>query len=70
MEDFYFAYDYDKENKTATRLYRHRDGLFERYDKDKKEWYETPEQCCIFIGQDLDYDEITEEEAKELTVLW
>ena len=68
MGDFYFAYGYDKEKKTASRLYRHIDSEFERYNPEKHEWEPAPEQCCIFIGEDCEYDEITEEEAKELIV--
>lgn len=70
MEDFYFAYGYDKAKKTANRLYRFIGGLFEKLDKDTKEWKEAPEQCKIFIGEDWEYEEITENEANSLTVLW
>ncbi|MFC5468420.1 hypothetical protein ACFPPD_06785 [Cohnella suwonensis] len=66
-EDFYFAYGYD--GKTATRLYRFVGGNFERYDPSDKSWTPDPGQSRIFIGEDLEYDEITEEQAKQIAVL-
>lgn len=70
MEDFYFAYGYNKKNKSASRLYRHINHNFERYNKDKKKWESSPEQSCIFIGEDWDYDEITEQQAFEIIENW
>lgn len=66
MEDFYFAYGYVPESNKADRLYRFLGGQFERYHLDKSEWSPAPEQCCIFIGEDAYYDEITEEQANEI----
>ncbi len=66
MDDFYFAYDYD--GKTASRLYRFVGGNFERYDPVDKAWMPDPDQCRIFIGEDLEYEEIPEEQAKQITV--
>ena len=68
-EDMYFAYGLDKAKKTAQRVYRMIDGLFERKMKDGV-WKEAPEQSCILIGEDWDYEEITQEEAERLKVLW
>jgi hypothetical protein len=45
------------------------DGQFERYDKRSNSWNPAPEQSCIFVGEDLDYEEITDEQAKEITIL-
>jgi hypothetical protein len=65
-ENFYFAYGYD--GKTATRLYRFISGNFERYDPRDDVWKPDPEQCRIFLGEDLDYQEISEEQAKKIQV--
>lgn len=64
MKDFYFVYGYDK--KKANRLYRFYNGNFERYDKNTNLWVPAPEQACIFVGEDWDYDEITAEEAEKI----
>lgn len=69
MQDFYFAYDYDPKKKTASRLYRFIGGLMERYNPESGEWETDGEQYCIFVGEDTFYDEITEDEAKSLTVM-
>lgn len=66
-EDFYFAYGYD--GKSATRLYRFINGNFERFNPDTKVWEPDPGQSRIFVGEDLDYEEITEEQANKITVL-
>ncbi|MGM7683535.1 hypothetical protein ACSVDA_15455 [Cytobacillus sp. Hm23] len=66
MEDFYFAYDFNGE--TATRLYRFIGGNFERYDPKNGKWEPAPEQSRIFIGEDIHYDEITEEQANKIQV--
>ncbi|PHV72175.1 hypothetical protein CS063_01490 [Sporanaerobium hydrogeniformans] len=64
MEDFYFAYGYSKGK--VDRLYRRIDGSFERYDFDTKTWVDAPEQSCIYIGEDLMYDEISEDDANKV----
>lgn len=69
-EDFYFAYGYDEQNRTATRLYRFIGGNFERYDPISRDWKLDPDQCRIFIGEDWEYDEITEEQALEIIKNW
>ncbi|MBE5991903.1 MAG: hypothetical protein E7247_05840 [Paenibacillaceae bacterium] len=69
MEDFYFVYGYEKNKKSARRLYRFIGGEFERYNKELEEWKPSPEQCCIFIGEDWEYDEITEEEAEKIKTM-
>lgn len=66
MNDFYFAYNYDGNNQSASRLYRYINSKFERYDKVENIWRPDPEQCKIFIGEDWEYDEISEEQAQEL----
>lgn len=66
MEDFYFVYGYDKRKKKANRLYRFIAGMFERYDKRIEAWVPAPEQSCIFIGEDWEYEEVTPEEAEKI----
>ena len=68
MEDFYFAYGYNAEKKTADRLYRLQDSQFERYNPEEDRWEPAPEHACILIGEEWDYEEITEEQAKGLKV--
>ena len=70
MDDFYFAYGYNSEKKTADRLYRLQDSQFERYNPNKNTWEPAPEQACILIGEDWEYDEITQEQATELSVFF
>lgn len=70
MDDFYFAYDYDQEKKIASRLYRRINFVFERYDPKEKKWRESPEIGCIYIGEDVYYDEISEAESQELIENW
>ena len=52
---------------TADRVYRYNKGLMERKDTDGT-WFEEAGQCCIFFGEDMDYEDITEEEANQITV--
>ncbi len=59
----WFAYGLERSSKTALRLYRFNKGVMERKQKDGS-WREAPEQCCIFFGEDMDYEDITEEEAE------
>ena len=66
MEDFYFVYGFDSKNKKTDRLYRYLNGNFERYDKRLRKWIPAPEQACIFIGEDWEYDEITQDEAEKI----
>lgn len=66
MEDFYFAYGYNEKANSADRLYRRINLEFERYDFESGEWKKAPEQCCIYVGQDVFYDEITEEDAEKV----
>lgn len=66
MDDFYFVYDYDKKKMTASRLYRRINSQFERYYTESQSWKPAPEQACINIGEDVFYDEITEEQALKI----
>lgn len=66
MNNFYFAYEYDSVKKTCSRLYRFVSSKFEKYDFDNDEWLSSPEQACIFVGKDVMYDELTEDEAMEV----
>lgn len=70
IQDFYFVYGYDQEKRIADRLYRLRDSQFERYNPKENNWEAAPEQACIFIGEDWEYEEISEEKVKELKVLY
>ncbi|MGG3453926.1 hypothetical protein [Paenibacillus rhizolycopersici] len=70
MEDFYFAYGYDPKQNTAHRLYRFINGNFERYDPIGGIWNPDPEQSRIFIGEDWDYEEITEEKVSSLQIIF
>lgn len=63
IQNFYFVYDYDRKRKQANRLYRLLEGRFERYHKEKSIWKSSPEQTCIFVGEDWEYEEITSDEA-------
>lgn len=66
MEDFYFAYGYNNDENKARKLYRRINYAFERYNFDTRKWDPAPEQGCIYIGEDWDYDEITEEQANKI----
>ena len=65
-EDFYFAYGYDKRKHAASRLYRFIGGNFERYNPEELSWKPDPDQCRIFVGEDLEYDEISEQQAMDI----
>lgn len=65
-EDFYFAYGYDEQKHIATRLYRFLGGNFERYDPSDSSWKSDPEQCRIFVGEDMEYDEISEQQVSNI----
>ncbi len=66
MSDFYFAYDYSSINNTASKLCRHINHAFEIYDPIRQEWVKDNELARIFIGEDMYYDEITEDQAKKI----
>jgi len=66
-EKFWIAYELDRENNIADRVYRYNRGLMERKNPDGT-WFEEPGALCIFAGEDLDYEDITEEEANQLQV--
>ena len=66
VEDFYFVYGYNKLKKTASRLYRRKDHMFERYNENSKTWESAPEQSRINIGEDWDYEEISEQEVENI----
>lgn len=68
-DNMYFAYGLDREKNTAQRVYRMIDYLFERKCKDGT-WKPAPEQSCVLAGDDWNYEEITENEAQIVTVLW
>ncbi len=65
--EFWFAYGLDKAKKSALRLYRYINGAMQRKQKDGS-WDDAPEQCCIFFGEDMEYTEITKEDAEAIKV--
>lgn len=66
-DKFWFAYELNREKNLAERVYRYNRGLMERKNKDGT-WHEERGALCIFCGEDIDYEEITEEEANHLDV--
>ena len=66
-DQFWIAYEYDRETMTADRVYRYYKGLMER-KYPYGTWFEEREALCIFCGEDWDYEDITEEEANKITV--
>ena len=66
-DQFWIAYEYDRETMTADRVYRYNKGLMERKKIDGT-WFEEREALCIFCGEDWDYEDITEEEAIKIPV--
>lgn len=66
-EKFWIAYELNREKNTAERVYRYNRGLMERKNQDGT-WQEERGALCIFCGEDLDYEEITEDEANSLEV--
>ena len=41
-------------------------GFDSKNDKRLRKWIPAPEQACIFIGEDWEYDEITQDEAEKI----
>lgn len=66
---FWIAYELDRDKMTAERVYRYNHGLMERKKRDGT-WSEEREVLCIFCGEDWDYEDITEEEANQITVIF
>lgn len=66
-EKFWIAYELNKAKNIAERVYRYNRGLMERKNKDGT-WEEERGALCIFCGEDMDFEEITEEEANSLAV--
>ncbi len=64
---FWIAYELNREKNTAERVYRYNRGLMERKNQDGT-WREERGALCIFCGEDIDYEEITEDEANSLKV--
>lgn len=67
LDEFWIAYEIDRNNNIADRVYHYNKGLMERKNKDGT-WCEERGALCIFCGEDLDYEEITKEEAEMLQV--
>lgn len=66
MPEFYFAYGYNLKQNIADKLCRHIDGQFQTYKKNEKKWVNDNELSRIFIGEDIYYDEISEEQAEKI----
>ncbi len=66
MDDFYFVYDYDKKNNTASRICRLKNAQFQQFNKETKVWENNNELSCILMGEDIFYDEITEDEVNKI----
>ena len=64
---FWIAYELNRIKNTAERVYRYNKGLMERKNKDGT-WKEERGALCIFCGEDMDFEEITEDEANSLKV--
>lgn len=64
--DFYFIYDYNPNTHEYRKLCRHINYNFQRYDRGTGKWIDDPDLSGIFIGEDIYYDKITEEEANKI----
>lgn len=67
-EKFWIAYELNRAKNVARRVYRYNKGLMERKSKDGT-WKEERGALCIFCGEDMDFEEITEGEADSLEVI-
>lgn len=68
-DDFYYAYGYDAEEKTADALYRIYEGRFERYFPMESVWREMPEQRMILSEKKPRYQRVSEVEGMNLALL-
>lgn len=66
IEDFYFVYDYDPVNKKYSKLCRRANHIFQRYDKSQDTWIDDIDLSRIYMGEDVYYDEISEDDAMKL----
>ncbi len=48
-------------------MHRYNNDAMQRKQKDGS-WKDAPEQCCIFFGEDMDYEDLTKEEADAIQV--
>ena len=67
-ERFWIAYELNRAKNVARRVYRYNKGLMERKSKDGT-GKEERGALCIFCGEDMDFEEITEGEADSLEVI-
>ena len=68
-DEFYFAYGYDGEEKSADALYRFHKGCFERYFPKDGVWREIPEQRMILGDKKPRYTRVSEIEGSSLALL-
>ncbi len=68
-DNFYYAYGYDAEEKTADALYRFNQGHFERYFPMESVWREMPEQRMILQEKKPRYERVSDIEGMSLALL-
>ncbi|MBE5952319.1 MAG: hypothetical protein E7260_12190 [Lachnospiraceae bacterium] len=68
-DEFYYAYGYDAEEKTADALYRFHKGSFERYFPKDGVWREIPEQRMVLADKKPRYTRLSESEGSSLALL-
>ena len=67
-DEFYYAYGYDAEEKTADALYRFYDGNFERYFPLESVWRKMPEQRMILKEKNARYQRVSKTEGLSLAL--
>ena len=68
-DEFYYAYGYNAEEKTADALYRFYDGNFERYFPLESVWRKMPEQRMILKEKNARYQRVSKTEGLSLALL-
>ena len=68
-EEFYYAYGYDANEKTADALYRFHEGYFERYFPLESKWRKMPEQRIILGEKKARYSRVSKTEGLGLALL-
>ena len=66
-DSFFVAFDLDKENKTASRIYRYSRSMVEKKKADGT-WEKDDPRLCIFKSREWNCDIISREEADSLEV--
>ena len=68
-DEFYYAYGYNAEEKTADALYRFCEGDFERYFPIESVWRKMPEQRMILKEKNARYHRVYKTEWLSLSLL-